>query len=80
MNPVSFPEQNCIYRRRDCMDLPACVIHNDRFETDEVVSCWELSDEEIVMMLKHINAGKRPKIFLSVIGRQPPVALWLRGE
>ncbi len=46
----------------------------------EVISCWELSDEEIVLMLKQIQAGQRPAIFLSVIGGQPPVALWVRED
>ena len=80
MNPVSFPEQNCTYVADKCLPLPACQQVNEEFQTIEFISCHEFSDEEIVMMLKQIQAGQRPAIFLSAIGGQPPVALWLRGE
>lgn len=80
MNPVSFPEQNCVYTADKCLPLPARQQANEEFQTIEVISCHEFSDEEIVMMLKQIKAGQRPAIFLSVIGGQPPVALWVRGD
>lgn len=80
MNPVKFPEQNSIFRYPDCSDLPALHIHNEHFEADEVISCWEFSNEELIQILKDIQKGKRPQIFLSVIGGQPPVALYMRGE
>ena len=50
----------------------------DRFQTDEVVSCWEFSDDEIIQILKEVKDGKRPQIFLSVVGGQPPVSLFMR--
>lgn len=78
MNPVSFPEQNCTYIADKCLPLPACKKFNEEFHTMEVISCHELTDEEIVMMLNQIKAGQRPAIFLSVIGGQPPVALWVK--
>lgn len=53
---------------------------NEEFQTIEVISCHEFSDEEIVMMLKQIKAGQRQAIYLSVIGGQPPVELWVKGE
>lgn len=80
MQPVIFPEQNCTYTADKCLPLPACRKMNEEFQTIEVISCHEFSDEEIVVMLKQIKSGQRPAIFLSVIGGQPPVALWLRGE
>ena len=80
MNPVRFPEHNSVFRHPDCSDLPALHIHNEKFDTDEVVSCWEFTDEELVQILKDVQDGKRPQIFLSVIGGQPPVALNMRGE
>ena len=80
MNPVSFPEQNCTYVADKCLPLPACKQVNEEFQTIEVISCHEFSDEEIVMILKQIKECQRPAISLSVIGGQPPVALWLRGE
>lgn len=45
MNPVKFPEQNSIFRYPDCSDLPALHIRNEHFDTDEVISCWEFSNE-----------------------------------
>lgn len=80
MQPVSFPEQNCVYVADKCLPLPACQQFNEEFQTIEVISCHELTDEEIVMMLKQIKAGQRPAISLSVIGGQPPVALWLKDD
>lgn len=80
MRPVDFPERNCTYTADKCLPLPAFRQMNEEFQTIEVISCHELTDEEIVLMLKQIQAGQRPAIFLSVIGGQPPVALWVRGE
>lgn len=80
MQPVIFPEQNCTYTADKCLPLPACRQMNKEFQTIEVISCHEFSDEEIVMMLNQIKVGQRPAVFLSVIGGQPPVALWLRGD
>lgn len=78
MNPVNFPEQNCTYIADGCLDLPALQCVSEQFLAPEIISCWELSDEEIVLMLKQIEAGQRPAIFLSVIGGQPPVDMWMR--
>lgn len=78
MQPVDFPERNCTYTADKYLPLPACRQMNEEFGSIEVISCHELTDEEIVLMLKQIQAGQRPAIFLSVIGGQPPVALWVR--
>lgn len=80
MEPVSFKEQNSIFVAEGCGDLPACRQYNEQFQTDEVVSCWEFTDEEIVQILKEIKTSKRPQIFLSVIGGQPPVSLFMRND
>lgn len=80
MQPVDFPERNCTYVADGCLPLPSCQKMNEEFQTIEVISCHELTDEEIVLMLKQIQNGQRPVICLSVIGGQPPVALWVRGE
>lgn len=80
MNPVEFPEQNSVFVADGCDNLPACKQYNKQFQTDEVISLWELSDEDCVEILKQIKAGKRPSIHLSVIGGQPPVSLWVRSE
>lgn len=78
MIPVDFPERNCIYTADKCLDLPVCRQMNEEFGTIECISCLEFTDEEIVAMLKQIKEGVRPAIFLSVIGGQPPVAMWVR--
>ena len=80
MNPVDFPLKNCTYTADKCLPLPACQQMNKEFNTIEVISCHELTDEEIVLMLKQIKEGQRPAIYLSVIGGQPPVAMWVREE
>lgn len=78
MRPVEFPEQNCTYTAEGCMPLPAFQQISEQFQAPEVTSCWELSDEELILILNQIRAGQRPAIFLSCIGGQPPVALWVR--
>lgn len=80
MYPVNFPEQNSVFVADGCDDLPAFRQYNEQFQTDEVISCWEFSDEELVRMLEEIKVGKRPQIFLSVVGGQPPVSLFMRSE
>lgn len=80
MNPVNFSEQNSIFVADGCGDLPACKQYNEQFQTDEVVSCWEFSDDEIMQILKEVKSGKRPNIFLSVVGGQPRVSLFMRSE
>lgn len=72
MIPVDFPERNCIYIADKCLPLPAGQQMDEEFNAVEVISCHELTDEEIVLMLKQIKAGQRPAIYLSVIGGQPP--------
>lgn len=80
MFPVTFSEENSVFRKDGCMDLPALQEHNSKFDTMEVTSCWEFTNDELVQILKEIKAGKRPQIFLSVIGGQPPVALFMRSK
>lgn len=80
MYPVRFPQQNIVYRKDGCKDLPACKRYNEQFKTDEVISCWELSDDEIMQILNEVKDGKRPRIFLAVVGGQPPVALFMESE
>lgn len=79
MQPIPFPEQNSVHVAEGCVDLPTYRDKNEQFGTDEVISLWELSNEDIVEMLKQIKAGVRPSIYLSVIGGQPPVSLFLKG-
>ena len=78
MIPVDFPERNCTYTADKCLPLPACQQLNEEFQTIEVISCHELTDEEIVLILNQIKTGQRPAIYLSVIGGQPPVAMWVK--
>ena len=68
------------------MLLPALQLISEQFQAPEVAYddsvlgyvSWELSDEELILILNQIKAGQRPAIFLSCIGGQPPVALWVR--
>ena len=78
MHAVDFPESNCTYTADKCLPLPACRQQNEEFQTIEVISCHEFTNDEIVKMLKQIKEGQKPTIFLSVIGGQPPVAMWVR--
>lgn len=78
MRPVDFPERSAVFVARGCENLSACRQHNEQFDADEVISCWELSDEDCVEILKQIKAGQRPAVYLAVIGGQPPVSLWVR--
>ena len=78
MSPVEFPEQNSVFVADGCDDLPACNQYNEQFMTDEVISLWQLSDDDLVSILKQLKAGIRPAIHLSVIGGQPPVSMWVR--
>ena len=52
MNPIEFSEQNAVFTAEGCDNLPACKQYNEQFQTDEVISCWEFSDDEIVQILK----------------------------
>lgn len=78
MNPVRFPEQNCIYTAEGCLDLPVYSQMNKQFGMPENTSCWELSDQDLALILRLLKAGQRPAICLSVIGGQSPVALWVK--
>jgi len=78
MKAVDFPESNCTYTADKCLPLPACRQPNEEFQTIEVISCHELTEKEIKLMLEQIKAGKKPAIFLSIIGGQPPIAMWVR--
>ena len=78
MDPVNFEEVNRRYVRNGCDDLPVYECHNDQFNTKECISCFELTNEEIAIMLRQICEGKRPAVYLSVLGGQPPVGLWIR--
>lgn len=80
MKPIEFSEQNAVFIADGCDNLPACKRYNEQFQTDEVISCWEFSDDEIVQILKEVKTGKRPQIFLSVVGGQPRVSLFMRSE
>ena len=80
MNPVKFEGQNCTHTAPGCMDLPTKREYNEYFQTEQVTSCWELSDEEIVSILKQIQAGERAKVLLTVVGGQPPVRLESREK
>ena len=78
MKPIEFPEQNTVFVADGCDNLPACRQYNEQFHSQEVISCWELSDDDCMEIMKQIENGKKPVICLDVIGGQPPVSLWVR--
>lgn len=75
MKPINFPEQTDVLGKpqdmtdEECTPLP--VFRNGQ----QCVSCWQLSDEEIIQLIQ--NDGK---LYLSVLSgwTQPPV--WLAVE
>lgn len=70
MKPVKFEGMNCTYTAPDCEDLPArCELEGEHLS---VLSAWKPSEED----LKLLNAGGC--VCLSVLGGQPPVALWVQ--
>lgn len=76
MKPVEFPEQNMVFVANGCEDLPGCRLKNEKFGTSEVISCWELEEKDIRLVLDQIASGETPKIYLSCMGGQPPVWLY----
>ena len=78
MNPVRFPEQNCTYTAEGCFDLPVYSQMNKQFGVAEYISCWQLTDQDLALILQQMKAGQRPTIYLSVVSSQPPVAMWLK--
>ena len=75
MKPIDFKGSNVTYTKPEgveddkCGDLPVFRTHNQDFNTLEVTSCWELSDEELEIILRD------KKVYLTVMGYQPPVLL-----
>lgn len=69
--PVQFEGQDpAPYTHPDCYNLPVRVQPTmlGKTETVEVISAWQLSDEEMAQV--KANGGV---VFLRVIGGQPPV-------
>lgn len=65
MNPVNFEDMNCIFKAPGCGDLPALKID------DRIISYWEMTEKEKQEFMK------TGKIYLSIVGGQPPVALYV---
>lgn len=80
MEPVNFEQVNRRYVKDGCDDLPVYECYNDQYNTKECISCFELTDEEIEIVKRQIEEGKRPAVYLSVLGGQPPVGLWIRND
>jgi len=71
MNPVEFKEQNDVLKAppnmEGCGELPICRVADSK-DNPIVISCWDLSEEEIQEIVK------TGKLYLWVWGRtQPPV-------
>ncbi|NLU23723.1 MAG: hypothetical protein GXW99_03165 [Clostridiales bacterium] len=70
MNPVKFAGMNATFVAPGCDDLSAMKETSERYGRPSVTSCWKPTEEE----LQVLNNGGC--VCLSVIGGQPPVALW----
>lgn len=64
MKPVEFPEQNTVFTADGCENLPAYKCGNEKHGTSEVISCWELEENDIKLLLNQIAGGEVPKIYL----------------
>lgn len=73
MKPVMFEEAHALMVAENCIGLPTAIRHNNQFNADEYISCWEPGDDELAIMLKDLSSGKRPRIYVNVIGGQPPM-------
>ncbi|MGE0294925.1 MAG: hypothetical protein AB7P97_21470 [Hyphomonadaceae bacterium] len=66
LQPTKFDEQNVQLGAPGCSDLPA------RYENGLFVSCWELTDEQIEVILKTrtvwlgVQASGHPPVWLTV--------------
>ena len=70
MEPIKFVGMNATYVAEGCGDLPAAVEKNDSGVT-EITSVWKPCPEELQLL----NEGGCVR--LTVVGCQPPVALWV---
>lgn len=72
MVPIEFPEQNGCLGKPESMSDEECTPLPVYRDGNQCVSCWQLSDEEIIRLIQ--NDGK---IYLCVLSgiTQPPV--WL---
>ncbi|MHA1185935.1 MAG: hypothetical protein ACTSSK_03535, partial [Candidatus Heimdallarchaeota archaeon] len=70
MKPIEFPQMNTQHVLDGCGDLPTHVIQGDENFPPQIISCWQLSEQE---KLKIQQTGR---IWLNVWGQgQPPVSL-----
>jgi len=63
MKPATFEQSNLTMVAEDCLDLP---VYHDNLQS---ISCWKPNEDE----LAEIN--RTGIVWLSVIGRHPPVML-----
>lgn len=52
MKPIDFEGSNCIYGENQPEYLPLPAEKRGRYQTGEIVTCWELSPEEIKVVQK----------------------------
>lgn len=52
MKPIEFPEQNFTYAKdqKEYLPLPC---HREQVQPHRVISCWELTDEEVQDIIKN---------------------------
>ena len=70
MFAVKFAGMNAVYTAPDCFDLPAMNGQHDRSGHTTVTSVWKPSAEDLEIL------SRGGCVCLSIVGGQPPVALW----
>lgn len=70
MKPIEFPGTNCVYGK-DQDNVEPLPVH--KFDTGEVLSCWELSPDEIekvhqtgcIWLIVHTFNTSLPPVFIT---------------
>lgn len=72
MNVVKFPEVDTIAIADGCFDLPMCQAVSGEEQTPRLITCWELTDEEMEIIKKtrcvwlHVCAARTPPVLVDV--------------
>lgn len=83
MKPVDFEGSNCVYAKDQPPYLPLPVCRDATPEV-KVMSCWELEEEDVLVVQKALAAGERPVVWLTMLTfgepLQPVVLTAVRPE
>lgn len=79
MEAASFPGENCLLSKPDCMDVDECdmiSVQLGRLESGYpvILSCWKVTAEEIEAM------KRTGRVWLMVLGTQMPPVMLIGGD